>query len=122
MYGSFILFQYIDEHLGGRETIKNCWEASRELANPTTDITYDAIDAALEPFGLSFEDAYLRMRIANRVLSNQIGAEPYTYQEAEAYREVVGDWGMPSGPPEACLLYTSPSPRDQRGSRMPSSA
>ena len=25
-------------------------------------------------------------------------------------------------PKEACLLYTSPSPRDQRGSRMPSSA
>ena len=23
---------------------------------------------------------------------------------------------------ESCLLYTSPSPRDQRGSRMPSSA
>ena len=26
------------------------------------------------------------------------------------------------GPPSDCLLYTSPSPRDQRGSRMPSSA
>ena len=25
-------------------------------------------------------------------------------------------------PANACLLYTSPSPRDQRGSRMPSSA
>ena len=24
--------------------------------------------------------------------------------------------------PETCLLYTSPSPRDQRGSRMPASA
>ena len=24
--------------------------------------------------------------------------------------------------PKTCLLYTSPSPRDQRGSRMPSSA
>ena len=24
--------------------------------------------------------------------------------------------------PSSCLLYTSPSPRDQRGSRMPSSA
>ena len=24
--------------------------------------------------------------------------------------------------PYGCLLYTSPSPRDQRGSRMPSSA
>ena len=27
-----------------------------------------------------------------------------------------------SAPYEICLLYTSPSPRDQRGSRMPSSA
>ena len=26
------------------------------------------------------------------------------------------------GQPKICLLYTSPSPRDQRGSRMPSSA
>ena len=29
---------------------------------------------------------------------------------------------MESGKDERCLLYTSPSPRDQRGSRMPSSA
>ena len=29
---------------------------------------------------------------------------------------------LPEGLPEPCLLYTSPSPRDQRGSRMPSSA
>ena len=28
-------------------------------------------------------------------------------------------WGLPAW---HCLLYTSPSPRDQRGSRMPSSA
>ena len=27
-----------------------------------------------------------------------------------------------NGVPKLCLLYTSPSPRDQRGSRMPSSA
>ena len=27
-----------------------------------------------------------------------------------------------TGPSKGCLLYTSPSPRDQRGSRMPSSA
>ena len=33
---------------------------------------------------------------------------------AEAH-ELVGVWW-------GCLLYTSPSPRDQRGSRMPSSA
>ena len=28
----------------------------------------------------------------------------------------------PNGAGKTCLLYTSPSPRDQRGSRMPSSA
>ena len=28
----------------------------------------------------------------------------------------------PDGKANGCLLYTSPSPRDQRGSRMPSSA
>ena len=40
---------------------------------------------------------------------------------------VGGDFGVTKGPFEearviGCLLYTSPSPRDQRGSRMPSSA
>ena len=30
--------------------------------------------------------------------------------------------GVPVVGPYICLLYTSPSPRDQRGSRMPSSA
>ena len=47
--------------------------------------------------------------------------------KAESQGEM--DWGLAksaSGPSvglvEACLLYTSPSPRDQRGSRMPSSA
>ena len=30
--------------------------------------------------------------------------------------------GMQLFKTESCLLYTSPSPRDQRGSRMPSSA
>ena len=34
----------------------------------------------------------------------------------------TGDNGSDLGFPDTCLLYTSPSPRDQRGSRMPSSA
>ena len=33
----------------------------------------------------------------------------------DAPDDVTNDWYI-------CLLYTSPSPRDQRGSRMPSSA
>ena len=36
---------------------------------------------------------------------------------------IGGQWGHNPLPyPKTCLLYTSPSPRDQRGSRMPSSA
>ena len=31
-------------------------------------------------------------------------------------------YDIPGVPSQTCLLYTSPSPRDQRGSRMPSSA
>ena len=34
----------------------------------------------------------------------------------------VGDTPAATAIDESCLLYTSPSPRDQRGSRMPSSA
>ena len=54
---------------------------------------------------------------ANVVTSITLGASGYLLKSAtleqitDAIRTVM-----------ACLLYTSPSPRDQRGSRMPSSA
>ena len=35
-----------------------------------------------------------------------------------SWNEAGADYGLSM----TCLLYTSPSPRDQRGSRMPSSA
>ena len=35
--------------------------------------------------------------------------------------DLINTWA-PVGEENSCLLYTSPSPRDQRGSRMPSSA
>ena len=39
------------------------------------------------------------------------------------YPEPIGGlFGENSDMSKSCLLYTSPSPRDQRGSRMPSSA
>ena len=43
----------------------------------------------------------------------------------EVYQMVKAKWGQRHRPRQlcmGCLLYTSPSPRDQRGSRMPSSA
>ena len=53
--------------------------------------------------------------------SAQLGDEAFLdgsvpYMAAEIRHEFTTDLGT------ACLLYTSPSPRDQRGARMPSSA
>ena len=86
MYGSFIYFQYIDEHLGGPGTIKLCWEESQEMASPIHDKSIDAINAALVNHGSSFEDAYLRMRIANRIMNSNAGI--YSYDEADGYLSV----------------------------------
>ena len=43
---------------------------------------------------------------------------------AVAYQNIAGgaEFDLCNTEIQTCLLYTSPSPRDQRGSRMPSSA
>ena len=76
--------------------------------------------------------------LAPLVALAQDGSYPVTIDlDDHAYRQVVVDHeaGQYLGHPTTCLLedgktmlcvycllYTSPSPRDQRGSRMPSSA
>ncbi|MBE76216.1 MAG: hypothetical protein CMG41_00545 [Candidatus Marinimicrobia bacterium] len=85
MYGSFILFQYLDEHLGGPDIIKTIWEESRSRANSVSDISFISIDAALSSIGSSFNSALNSMRIANKIMSNHPNAEPYTYKEADDY-------------------------------------
>ena len=105
MYGSFIFFQYIDEHLGGAQTIRSCWENSKLLSSPIKDVTLEAVDQALESYNSSFEDAYVRMRIANRILSNEIGAGTYAYDEAEGYSNAVGAWGSLTGPSEETINF-----------------
>ena len=60
-------------------------------------------------------------------------ADPTRLQEVEAWTHSTHMWTRRAAlvitlpwtkqnNPKPCLLYTSPSPRDQRGSRMPSSA
>ena len=58
---------------------------------------------------------------SNIVLADEINRTPPKTQAAllEAMQEKQVTIG---GERHTCLLYTSPSPRDQRGSRMPSSA
>ena len=70
---------------------------------------------------ISFEEEFASNRVAN--LLKDFGIEVH---QGIAKTGVVGvlkkGTSNKSIGIRACLLYTSPSPRDQRGSRMPSSA
>ena len=85
MYGSFIFFQYLEEHLGGPDVIKSIWENSRAAANSINDISFISINTALNDVGSSFNNAINNMRIANRIMSNHPNASPFTYKEADTY-------------------------------------
>ena len=74
------------------------WLINRARANPTAEGEWLAAESHSDvAFG---RDSYFR--VSKTQLRSQFAAL--------------------SAKPPLCLLYTSPSPRDQRGSRMPSSA
>ena len=90
----------------------------RQFLNQT-DRTYDAIllDAFLgdsSPSHLMTHEAFVEMRAH---LSDHGALVINSFGESNPERQFFS-----SSLDKTCLLYTSPSPRDQRGSRMPSSA
>ena len=87
-YGSWIFFEYIDEHFGGSETIKNIFdEGVNTNSQPPNDYSIQAIDDALSTIGSTFQEALNGMAIANIVMSSNPGnaAEIYSYEEAEDF-------------------------------------
>ena len=86
MYGSFIYFQYLDEHLGGASTIRKLWERSKINASTTTDNSFKIIDEVLQTQNSTFQKSLHSMRIANTLLTSDplIGGD-YTYSEAESF-------------------------------------
>ena len=56
--------------------------------------------------------------------ANRLGVKRFGGETVRAGNILLRQRGMTVKPGTnvGCLLYTSPSPRDQRGSRMPSSA
>ena len=92
-----------------------------------SDVIFDS------PVKTRSEIAWCQSNLAGGLLNANSIAELARYPETPAFQ--VGlrinpevDTGAPArfdvsgGRSKFCLLYTSPSPRDQRGSRMPSSA
>ena len=69
----------------------------------------------LKPFGSHLEPKKVDESFADNLISAKEFAEKYVLpRKPIVLRGVVKQW--------PCLLYTSPSPRDKRQSRMPSSA
>ena len=64
----------------------------------------------LSSFGMRYDDMVLRQSQAIGPMEDQFG-----------YRE-MNPFGLDNDDIYGCLLYTSPSPRDPKISRMPSSA
>ena len=64
------------------------------------------------------EEAQITAVIAQNASMEVVDLSEYEIPEAVA-AQMTSDTAKRF---QACLLYTSPSPRDQRGSRMPSSA
>ena len=64
-------------------------------------------------------DDYITKPIKPKVLVSKVKALLRRLKEDSTSSDIVKVGGIEIN---SCLLYTSPSPRDQRGSRMPSSA
>ena len=64
----------------------------------------------------------IRLMTAPALVYAAAMAPPYLFCAFLLIRDLLAQFDSTCARFGACLLYTSPSPRDQRGSRMPSSA
>ena len=106
------------EEYGGRQL-----SAAHQRAYDSLEATYDAPNQSFFTIGLGMvaptilahgtdvtKDAYLKALYRGDIVGCQLFSEPGAGSDLASLQT------------KACLLYTSPSPRDKRQSRMPSSA
>ena len=91
------------------------------ITKHATEMLGDIVFAELPEKGSNVE----KDGTAGVVESTKAASDVYTPVSGEVVdtnQAIVDDPAQINEDPEGCLLYTSPSPRDKRQSRMPSSA
>ena len=97
------------------ETIKKKWRASLLLVGSIAFVVVIVV-VALRMESPPAPTAPIQARL-------ELAAGEVTVTAGEMSEPAVSGMALRGGTTvKTCLLYTSPSPRDQRGSRMPSSA
>ena len=84
-YGSYIFFEYIEQNMGGNETVRRIFENSVKNDSRKKDGSHSAIDQALAQNGHTFKQALNSMSVANKIMSSASAAGIYKYEEAEKY-------------------------------------
>ena len=84
-YGSYIFFEFIEQNMGGNETLRIIFENSVKNDSRIKDGSHSAIDQALKLNGYTFKQALNSMSIANKIMSSASAAGVYKYKEAESY-------------------------------------
>ena len=107
-------YRYGTYELAGPEPL-----TQRDMAETISDILGKPVEARKIPIETMQERALANGASEDRVEQMTI---MNTHYDQHGFRSNSVVLECILGRPATCLLYTSPSPRDQRGSRMPSSA
>jgi len=84
-YGSFIFFEYLEQHMGDTEAIRAIFDESVQSNSRERDGSHDAVHASMKKRGFSFQRALNGMSVANKIMSSLPGAGDYSYEEAGFY-------------------------------------
>lgn len=87
-YASFIFFQYLEEHAGGAEVMREIWERGVPSAG---DFSVAVTRAALQSRGYDWRDTLVNFCCANVLLAPcELAPGPWCYADALLYRDQAG--------------------------------
>ena len=116
---------YMEQLQSGFQSLVEAGEAGRSSADgmltPLNGAISDITGAASELENIPFVGPEMGAKL-QRTLRGITAAQSVVGEVAAQYSQAVSAAGQIQQRLGTCLLYTSPSPRDKRQSRMPSSA